>query len=123
MDEDVIRNYDVKDVTSNLYRIVPDVRDEIITAITAYRKIPVKKHDAALTAALMALESPIDVTAPPAPTVRPINVLHSDAIKEANFQNTLTVIKKSITIELERAQSDETREALTRLLSRVPDVI
>lgn len=123
MDEDEIKSFEVKDVTSNLYRIVPEVRNEIINALQAYSRLPVKKSDVAISQALTTLQYPIDVTAPPAPTIMPISIMHSDAVKEANFKNTLTVIKKAITFERDKAEAEEVREILTRLLVRVPDVV
>lgn len=123
MDDDEIKNFEIKDVTSNLYRLVPEVKEEIINALQVYSRLPLNKRNFVISQALTELQHPVDVNAPPAPTVAPIAITHSDAVKEANFRNTITVIRKAISFELDRAEDENVREILTRLLSRVPDVL
>jgi hypothetical protein len=123
MDEQITK-VDIKSVTTNLYRIAPDVKQEIKKALECYVRLPINVNRILVTRAMNDLMNPIDVNAPPEVTPLPVPLnIPSGTIQEANLKNSLEALKQAITIEKNNTENQETKEALNKVLQRVPDFL
>ena len=121
-DDDI---FEIKDTTSHLYRIVPEVRVLILNALGIMARLPTandkSKIDQAINALGYPLQSsgtiePIAVPAPSVPT-------HSDPIKEATWRNTLDVIRLTVKREIATSTDSKVKEQLERILHVIPNMI
>lgn len=115
----------IKDTTSNLYRIVPEVKELILTVLAVFERLPTDTDRATISMARQALTFPLETNtsepAQPAPITK-VEPPPVDAIKEAQFRNVLTVIRRTVETEMGKADPAN-REQFARILARIPSDI
>jgi len=112
---------EVKDTTTHLYRIVPEVKTLILNALATVEKLPLSFDRALLDRAKRSLDNPIEkVIDETNNSVQPIissSDKHSDLLKEAQWANYLATIRMTIEREM---NGSENKEQLERILARIP---
>jgi hypothetical protein len=118
MENQDIEKDDVKDIATNIYRIVPEVRDVLLRALDYFQRLPVAMDKAIITRAFMDLSYPLQINAPQTSqqTMAP-NLL------QVKYDNLVTLFKRELSSEQTKATSPEIKKVLDRILLHMNDVL
>ena len=112
-----------KDLISNQYRITPEVKDTIFLALNVLEQLPIKKDIILINRARNDLNFPLTLTGQP-DTKDDIKspIVVSDQLRDANFKNTIELLRRFINNEKDKTQIEETKIVLERVLQQLPKI-
>jgi len=116
------RNKKEQQVRNDLIRITPDVKQFILKILDFVSQMPIAQNPVMLARARTSLLQNSINSNPPTQQAT-VSATIPSTLKEINFTNTLTNIRNNVKTEINKSQSVETKEVLTRILQKIPESI